>query len=179
MSQSVQQNNDESNLLYGTEERRQQLYPDSSSSNYDAQAVQASMVPAPPAQPGAQVPFGPPADTSSGSANATALEYAPPPPSPPHPSVQAGVDHWTATNTGVHNLDGSQSADVGFELLNGQYTGNAPPTPSSVMNGQRSATSMDWEQVQVPPAQPGTQPHLGLSPYIRTRHSATVVAEAP
>ena len=139
MSQGV--NTQEDSLLFGNEARRQQLYPDSS--NYDTMNASA-----PSAQPGAQ-------DNSSGSGNAIAMEVAPPPPSmATHPSVQAGVDHWTTMNPGVQNLDGSLSVDTGFDMLNQQYTGNVPQSPMSGMNGQRSATSMEWEQVATPAVAP-------------------------
>ena len=141
MSQS--ENADDS-LLFGTAARRQELYPDSS--NYDA-TREAS---APSAQPGAPVQGVPP-DNSSGSGNANAVDYAPPPPVSPPSFVQAGVDHWATTNTGVRNINGSQPSDMGFGVFNEQYTGNAPPTPTSAMNGQRSATSMEWEHVQAEP----------------------------
>ena len=110
-------------LLYGTQERREELY-------------------------GAQAGNGEVKESSSGSASASVerLEYAPPPPplaSQPPQSVQAGVDHWTTLNTGVLNLDGSQSTDMGFNILNEQYNGNTPMSTA----GNRSAGSMDWMQV--------------------------------
>ena len=101
------------------------------------------------------------------SGNATVLDYAPPPPTTPPSFVQAGVDHWATTNTGVRNINGSQPSDMGFGILNEQYTGNAPPTPTSAMNGQRSATSMEWEHVQAEPVFPpnvGERPRPSVSP---------------
>ena len=165
MSQSE---NAEESLLFGTAARRQQLYPDSG--NYDA-SMEAS---APSAQPGAPVHEVLP-DSSSGSGNASAMQFAPPPPMTPHPSMQAGVDQWATVNTGVRNINGSQPSDMGFGVLNEQYTGNAPLTPTSAMNGQRSSTSMEWEQVQTPllaqPAQPvntgngvGERPRPSVNP---------------
>ena len=74
-------------LLYGVQERREQLY--------GADAQQQS------------------SGSASASAHVSQLEFAPPPPA--HP-LRAGVDQWTEMNSGVQNHDGSHSADMGFNL---------------------------------------------------------------
>ena len=103
---------------------------------------------------------------SSGSASATVeqLRQAPPPPPPEAevpPSLRAGIDHWTTTNVGVQNMDGSQTVDMGFNIFNHQYNGNVPASPVGTMMGQRSSTSMEWEHVATPLGNPGVSATVG------------------
>ena len=123
----AQQSVADESLLYGTEERRQQLYGDNSSGSANAHVEQLQQAPAPPMQP--------------------------------HPSLRAGVDHWTTMNAGVQNSDGSQSADMGFNILNNQYIGNAPMSATGPMMGDNTAVSMDWQPT--PPAPMGVGEYVG------------------
>ena len=148
----MQQSVADDSLLFGTAERPAELFPDG---HVDMNA---------------DVNMG----SGSGSMQATYLEQAPPPPQQPVPNpLRASTGHWAEANIGVRNLDGSQTTDLGFGILNEQYTGNVQPaSPADTTTYNRPAHSGSCEYVQQanaevhrPSAMPGlyTGEHMGTA----------------
>ena len=136
---SAQQSVADESLLYGNAERRQEP-------GYEDNGLQ-----------GQQEHYG--SGSASASAHVEQLQFAPPPPPMLHP-LRAETGRWAALNTGVENVDGTQSVDMGFNLVNNQYTGNAPQSPAGTTVMGRSASSMEWETVAAPSDNPGVAPAM-------------------
>ena len=124
---SAQQSVADESLLYGNAERRQEL-------GYEDNGLQ-----------GQQEYYG--SGSASASAHVEQQQFAPPPPPQLLHPLRAETKRWTSLNTGVENVDGTQSVDMGFNLVNNQYNGTAPQSPAGTTVMGRSASSMEWETV--------------------------------